>query len=222
MSSRDDATARLYQPYLDAQIAGDRARALHVVLEDGVKQGVPVADIHLGVIQPAQEEIGRRWQLNEITVAQEHLATAISQLAVSHLYGHLERTESNGKLVVVACAEGEQHELGARLAADFLEMAGFVVRYLGASVPADSLAKMVVTSKASAVVLSAATSLCFPGLRAAVKAVRAAAPAVPILVGGAAFVRSDRCEGIADDVLFAGRTAEDLVTAVREQTGLAA
>ncbi len=35
------------------------------------------------VIQKTQREIGRLWQENRITIADEHVATAISQLALA-------------------------------------------------------------------------------------------------------------------------------------------
>ena len=180
-----DHLVSLRARYLAAQLAGDRREALRLVLDEGIAQGVSVANLHLDVIRPAQIEIGRLWQENEITVADEHLATAISQLVVSHLYRHLPPAAPKGKRVIVCCGEDELHEMGARMAADFLEMAGFDVRFLGANVPADSVAAMVRTTRPDVVVLSAATTFCFPGLRRTIAAVRAAGgPDLPILVGG--------------------------------------
>lgn len=208
--------ARLREAFLQAQLAGDRREALRLILEDGIVAGHRAADLLLGVIQPAQYEIGRRWQNDEISVAQEHLATAISQLAVSHLYRHLECDRPNGRLIVVACADGELHELGARIAADFLEMAGFTVHFLGANVPARSLASMIHKRRPDALVLSAATSLCFPGLRTSLEAVReAAGEGMPILVGGSAFSWSEEC-AIPANVVYAGRDARELVEVVRD------
>ena len=206
----------LVDRYLAAQLRGDRREALRLVLEEGIGRGLAVADVHLGVIEPAQREIGRRWQRNEISIAQEHLATAVSQLVVSHLYERLPCAPANGRTVLVACAPGELHELGARIAADFLEMAGFAVRFLGADVPAESLTRMVRETRPDLVVMSAATSLCFPGLREALQAVHAAAPGVPILVGGSAFNWSDVCD-VPAGVVHAGRNARDLVDAVRRE-----
>lgn len=225
-ASTMSSAAELLSPYVAAQLRGDRREALRLVMEEGVARGVPVSALALEVIQPAQQEIGRLWEVNEISVAQEHLATAISQLVVNHLYAHLPRAKPNGKMVVVACADGEQHELGARLASDFLETAGFGVRFLGASVPADALARLVVEERADAVVLSAATALGFPGLRAALHALRESAPGVPVLVGGAAFGHGLASEAQvaadAPEAIMAGRTAADLVLELEARTGLRA
>ena len=208
--------------YLAAQLAGDRREALRLIVEEGAERGVPVAALHLEVIRPAQVEIGRLWQENAITVADEHLATAISQLVVSHLYRYLPPTAANGRRVVVACADGELHEMGARIAADFLEMAGFTVHFLGADVPAASLAAMIQRARPDLVVLSAATTFCFPGLRRTIAAAReAGGPGLPILVGGGAFAVVDTCDA-PEGVVYAGATAEALVAAARAQVGLGA
>src|SRR5690242_10012120 len=93
--------------YLAAQLVGDRREALRLIIEEGLEQGVSVPRLQIEVIQAAQYEIGRLWQENAISVAQEHLATGISQLALAHLYEHLPRGESIGRRAVVACVEGE-------------------------------------------------------------------------------------------------------------------
>ncbi|MDA1305732.1 MAG: B12-binding domain-containing protein [Acidobacteria bacterium] len=54
--------------YLDALRQGDRQRAGRLVL-DAVAAGTSVKDIYLGVFQPAQYEVGRLWERNEISVA---------------------------------------------------------------------------------------------------------------------------------------------------------
>ncbi|MFL5578751.1 MAG: B12-binding domain-containing protein [Gemmatimonadaceae bacterium] len=211
--------SELVERYLDAQLAGDRRAALRLVMDEGLARGLSVEELLLGVVQPAQERIGELWQQNRVSVAQEHLATAISQLVVTHLYQYLKAGAANGKVVIVACAEGEQHELGARMASDFLEMAGFSVRFLGANVPAESLALMVAAVRPDVVVISASTTLCFPGLRRSVEAVRArVGDSIPILVGGTAFRWSETC--VADGVRHAGRTARELVDATREAARL--
>ena len=139
MSSGRDQLASLRQRYLAAQLAGNRREALRVVVGEGIALGLSVLDLQLHVIQEAQREIGRLWQENEINIAQEHMATAISHMALAQLYDEAPHAPSNHKKVVVACVEGELHDFPARLVADALDLSGFEVRYLGADVPLHSL-----------------------------------------------------------------------------------
>src|SRR3712207_4670693 len=72
--------AEIAPRYLEALLAGDRNAAVRAALDDGVARGLTVPDLYVGVIQPAQHRIGELWQENRLTVAHEHVATAISQL----------------------------------------------------------------------------------------------------------------------------------------------
>jgi methanogenic corrinoid protein MtbC1 len=205
--------------YLAVQLAGDRREALRLLVDEGLLRGISVQDLHLKIIQPAQYEIGRLWQENRISVAQEHLATAISQLALSHLYRHLPRAPSNGKAVVLACVEGELHEVGARIASDFLEMAGFDVRFLGANVPTSHLVRMVREQPPDLLVLSVTMTYHLPALRTALEQVRAAAPRLPIAVGGLAFTWVPGLEKELN-VTFHGWDARELVASACRTLGV--
>jgi methanogenic corrinoid protein MtbC1 len=213
----------LRRRYLDAQLRGDRREALRLIDEEGLGAGHSVLTLHLHVVTPAQQEVGRLWQQNVIHVAQEHAATAISQLVVAHLYRYLAVRAPVGRRLLVACAPGERHEMGARIASDFLEAAGFAVHYLGADVPVRDLVAHTLATRSDLVVLSAATGLCTPGLTAAVRAVREAmGPDFPVLVGGAAF--DDRAAApvcdVPEGVLQHGLDAPGLVALVCERLGL--
>ena len=223
-TERGELYARLAARYLDAQLRGDRREALRLVDEEGLNAGLSVGELHMHVITPAQHELGRLWQTNRIHVAQEHAATAISQLVVSHLYRHLPIAPPNGRTVIVACVPGERHELGARVASDLLEAAGFRVRYLGADVPAGDLVSEARRSQADLVVLSAATGLSRPGTVEAVTALRAAlGDAFPVFVGGGAYPDADESPAdcrLPEGVLKAGRTAPELVTLAARTLGV--
>jgi methanogenic corrinoid protein MtbC1 len=211
--------ASLRSRYLKAQLAGDRREALRLVIQEGLEQGASVLQIQLAVIQEAQREIGRLWQKNVISIAQEHMATAISSTAPSHLYDHASRVSSNGKTVMVACVEGELHDFPARLVADALYLAGFDVRYLGASVPTDSLVSMVVADPPHLLALSVTMTFNVPSLRDAVRRIRAEAQRVPIAVGGGACSFVTGVAGALDaDVTAAD--AQELVDAAQRLLGI--
>ena len=81
-------TAEWLPSYLAAIRAGERRRAFALV-DQACAAGVGLRTLYLDVFQPALREIGRLWQENEITVAEEHLATAITEIAMARLYGAL-------------------------------------------------------------------------------------------------------------------------------------
>jgi methanogenic corrinoid protein MtbC1 len=204
--------------YLQATLRGDASEALRVALEQGISAGVSAAELQLRMIKPAQYEVGRLWEENRISVAQEHLATSISQLVLSHLYAHLPRAAFNGKAILVACVEGELHDLGARMGADFLEMAGFDVRFLGADVSHARLREAVEREPPDLLGLSATLPFHIPALEKAVAEVRSVAPMLPVVVGGALL---DSSPGLAErlGVQGGGADAESLANRCRALLG---
>ncbi len=76
---------QLAQLYLEAVLKADRGNATRLVMES-FQAGASIQDIYIHVLQPVQYEIGRLWQTNKITVAQEHFCSAVTQLIMSQLY----------------------------------------------------------------------------------------------------------------------------------------
>lgn len=172
--------------YLAAQLAGNRRAALKVIVDDGLERGLSPLEAQK-VVQEAQREIGRLWQEDRISIAEEHMATAISQLALSHIYQRAEPLPPNGKKVLVACVDGELHDFPSRLVADALDLAGFEVRFLGASVPTPSLLRSIEQEEPDLLVLSVTMSFNVAALREATARVREVTQgALPIAMGGGA------------------------------------
>ena len=88
----------LKERYLRAQLAGDRREAVRVLVEEPA----PTATLH-EVVRAAQDEIGRLWQLNLVSIAQEHMASAISQLALAPIFERAEAAPRTEHRVLGAC-----------------------------------------------------------------------------------------------------------------------
>ena len=172
----------LRERYLGAQLRGDRREAVRLLVEEGLRVA-SIVELQAHVIRAAQEEIGRLWQQNRVTIAQEHMASAISQLSLAALFERATPSKPLGKKLLLACVEGELHDLPARIVADFLELEGFDVRYLGANVPHDDLMCMIVAEQPDVIGLSVTMSFNVPALRVAVARVRDATDR-PLFVGG--------------------------------------
>ena len=208
----------LRERYLAAQLGGDRKEALRVILEDGLERGVTVSELADEVIRGAQREIGEKWQRNEIGIADEHMATAIAQRALIHLYERAPPAWPRGPIVLLACVEGELHEFPARLVADYLELGGYAVRYLGASAPTSGLCAAIAKHRPDALGLSVTLIHNLPALRAAVAAVRSRFPGLPILAGGRALAWAPGI-GAELGIVVDGDAPEALAGVVEEALG---
>jgi signal transduction histidine kinase len=221
--------AALARSYLDLLLAGNRQEASRRIL-DAARSGTAVRDLYLQVFQPCQHEIGRLWQVNRISVAQEHLCTAATQLIMSQLYPYVFAEEKTGRTLVATCVEGDLHEVGIRMVADFFEMEGWNTFYLGASTPTASLVKTLVERRADVLAVSTSRTAHVGAVARLVAAVRASevGDRVKILVGGHPFnIAPDLCRRVGADgcardalsaVVEAGRLlAGDGVTDLRSE-----
>lgn len=204
------AVDTLARQYLDALLECDGAAARRLV-EDAVASGVPVEDVYLHVLQPALYQVGDRWADGQISVAQEHLATAVTEGVVSGLAGALAGPGDGGRprgRAIVTCTNGERHAMGARMVADFLAGAGWDVDYLAASTPSADIPRLTELLDADLVVLS--TSL--PWLLEEVPGICAALRALPrpprIAVGGRAYGGDEELARRVGADVFAGDPAQ--------------
>ncbi len=171
----------LQQRFLHAILGGDLPGAL-AVARDARTCGL--AYLYETVVTAALVEIGRRWQDGRISVAEEHVATAIAQSALASFYPTFP-WPLQGPRGVVACVSGERHELGARMAADLLVCDGWNVMFVGADVPLDALLALVQREQPRFVGLSVALPARLPRVSEAIATLRRDVPAVRIVVGGA-------------------------------------
>jgi methanogenic corrinoid protein MtbC1 len=180
--------AELARGYLDSLLRGERHVASRLIL-DAVAEGTAVKDIYLYVFQRAQYEIGRLWQINRLSVAQEHYCTAATQLIMSQLYPHIFATEKNGRRLVATCIGGDLHEIGIRMVSDFFEMEGWDTFYLGANTPIQSIVQTVADRKADVLALSATITYNVRIMTDVIEACRARADTshVIVMVGGYPF-----------------------------------
>jgi len=169
--------------FLDALLARDSARARRAVAA-AVDEGAPIPAVYLEILRPALAEIGHRWAIGELNVAEEHYATAIAQSLLDGLSAHLERPATDGRLAVVSGTPEEQHALGARMVADFLEADGWEVLLLGPGAPAHDLAELVDLERPDVVALSTATAGALPGVVEVLGALGELRPRPFIVVGG--------------------------------------
>lgn len=225
-----EATARAYAyaaapdagdtagEFLDAIVAGSRRRAFEVA-DAALAGGMGIRALYLDVFQPALREIGRLWQQNRITVADEHLATAITQAAMARLYERLfAAAAGHGPSMIAACAEGERHEVGLRMVCDILELEGWDTVFLGAAVPTPDLVRLICERKPEVVALSASIGPNVPGVETAIRSIREKCGNEPplIVVGGRPFTADPELAArIGAD--FAAGDAADAVERLKER-----
>ncbi|HYH45749.1 MAG TPA: cobalamin-dependent protein [Thermoanaerobaculia bacterium] len=175
------------QLYLQAAMRGQRDAAMGIVVESH-SAGHSVLDLYLRILQPAQYEIGRLWECNEISVAEEHMATAITQSVMARLYPLLPKQQLCRGRMLLTGVQGEMHQVGANMVADVLEFHGWEVRFLGTNLPQAGILRVIEEQRPDVVGISATMLFNLPRVRELIESIRALPiPQPRIVVGGAAF-----------------------------------
>ena len=138
------------------------------------------------VLAPLIREIGDRWSSGSLRIGHEHVATAV----VRSFMGT--QVEANGyapsqRQLIIATLPGQNHELGALLAAATAGDLGWGVLYLGPNLPAEEIAAAALQRSARAVGLSLVYPGDDPGIPDQLRKLRRyLGPEVTIFVGGQA------------------------------------
>ena len=173
--------------FLQAVLSGQRRAAVQVARE-ALRDGMALRDLYVDVLQPVLYDVGARWEANRLTVAQEHVATAITQYVMAQIYEPPSTTEGARGPVVLTGVEGELHNVGAVMVGDVLEMSGWRVRFLGTNLPSSSIMATIRETAPTHVGISATMLFNISAVRDLIAAIRGEfQDRIQILVGGAAF-----------------------------------
>jgi methanogenic corrinoid protein MtbC1 len=200
-----------YDRYLQALLAPDMRAALRAATAY-IDAPERIGIWWEGVIHPTLYEIGHRWAQGQISVGQEHMATAITQRVMAYFYPQILDVSRQRGRVVVASSPGELHEIGARIISDLLELSGWDTYFTGANTPAESITGLLAQTRADFLCISTTLYASLPAVTSLIARVRSAglSPTPQIVVGGQAYTTSpDLWRQVGADAL--ARSASECV-----------
>lgn len=177
---------RLYDQYLAALLNGERQTCLKIV-NGLLDSGVEIKEIYRNLFERALYEVGALWEQNKISVAREHLATAITESLLNMVYPYLFKKHPVAKKAVISCAANEYHQIGGKMVADIFEMNGWDSYFLGASTPTQEMLAFIEDIQPDIIGLSLSIYFNYPALKRGIEAVNTSFPQLDIIVGGQAF-----------------------------------
>jgi len=175
-----------YDNYFRALLKGDRLTCGNIV-QTLLDQGIEIKVLYRQLFEKALYEVGHLWENNKISVAREHLVTAITESLLNMVYPHLFKKNKVSKKAVISCAANEYHQIGGKMVADILELNGWDTYFLGANTPTDQMLAFIGDIKPDMLGLSLSIYFNFPALKQEIEAVNASFPQLDIIVGGQAF-----------------------------------
>jgi len=111
-------------------------------------------DLCLNILVPLFHEIGNKVGRNDLSIAQEHTLSAIVSFYIGQVIGqHYQKKTLKEDLILISTPEGEMHEIGIMACALLCVHYGVRFIFLGANLPAISIAEAANALKSRAVLL---------------------------------------------------------------------
>lgn len=145
--------------------------------------------LYLGLIQPVMYEIGRLWEQDKISAAEEHMATSmVAESWPVSMPGFRFRRQTGARPWSPPHPTSFTNS-AQEILADMLEADGWDIFFLGANTPAEELIKLVKKADPRFLAISATMPFNMDRVAAMISGIRndPALNSVKILVGGAAF-----------------------------------
>jgi methanogenic corrinoid protein MtbC1 len=120
---------------------------------NGAVAVIPFEEAVQRILLPLQRRIGELWHQGLLDIGVEHYVTKIVQQKLFSVMNQLPVNES-GPRVLIACPEGETHEIGAQAVAYIAATKGCHVYYLGPNLPISDLVTFCEKIKPDLVLLS--------------------------------------------------------------------
>jgi MerR family transcriptional regulator, light-induced transcriptional regulator len=162
-----------------ALMAGDEARARQGF--DRLAAGTPIVGLCDRVIAPALHRVGLAWAAGQVSIAEEHRATAICARLLAPR-ARQQQGRPRG-VAVTTTPPGEHHALPSLMAAACLREDRWQVHDLGADLPTADLVGFADEVGATLVVLSPSTGDSVRLAARQVREIRARLPQVRVLTG---------------------------------------
>jgi methanogenic corrinoid protein MtbC1/DNA-binding XRE family transcriptional regulator len=202
--------------YLKTLLEGNDEAAQDLI-DRLVQDGLTSPEIYLHVLAPAMERIGDLWCDGHINAAHEHLATQITLAQMEKMRSFMSPAPLSGPRALIACAQCEQHLIGARMAADLFMLDGWRVDFLGADVPASNLVELVDERRPHVVGLSVTLKQNLKYAWRAIEGIAGLSAAPKIILSGQAALRrplnqsTKRFCAVANDATEGVRLARTLL-----------
>ena len=137
-----------------AALSGDLAGALSILRAGLVSKPNPLA-LYEDVVFPVLRGIGDEWASGAITIDVEHLASQTIRDAIVRLQSSVHREPEHELVALIACFEGQLHDIVPLCIAGYLQSRGWKTYNLGQSTPTASILTAIKKRKPDLVVVSA-------------------------------------------------------------------
>lgn len=187
----------LTERFFEALISGDRPGS-RTIVDEALTQRDARALIS-DLFWPTYEMVERLYRSDQLSKLSHHLATRLLRVLVDQNASRLRAGPARGRRVLALCGPRDSDELGAQMAVDLIEQAGFEVRFGGGGIASDEIMAHIHNERPNVLLMFASGANDLPQIRQLIDQLHeiGACPDLQIVVGAGVFNRAD---GLAEEI----------------------
>lgn len=153
-----DFDMAIYQKqFLNHLLKGEEQKALVMVWDlQPSKENLVMIYEHL--LRTSMVEVGRLWELGQVTVATEHYASHVVHKIIAMLSTIPATMPKSNHNALSMSMSPEPHTIGVKMISEYLNYLGVQSYYIGTNVPTDSLIDMLIKKKIDLLAISVTLS----------------------------------------------------------------
>ena len=172
----------VYLHYLNALLDGDKKQCSQIV-QKLINNNVGMKEIFMELFQRSMYRIGLLWEKERCTIADEHIATRITEGLIELVSNSFTNEKRIGKLALITCIDKEFHDLGARMVAGYFEANGWNTIFAGSNTPEQDIIHLIKEKQPDIVGISIGFYININRLISLVQVINENFPAQEILIG---------------------------------------
>ncbi|WP_409228321.1 cobalamin B12-binding domain-containing protein [Gudongella sp. SC589] len=183
---------RYYDEFMELFSNNWKNRCVIWSIEQVEEERLTIPELYSDVLVPALYSIDDCPEDNPGCIWDEHVKTSIIRTIIETLYPTViklaGKAQSKDRKIVLACPENEYHEIGLRIMADFFQINGYDVIYIGSNTPRVQIWEVIKSEKPDYVGISVTDYYLLSEAKKIIERIRLECTKdVQILLGGQAF-----------------------------------
>ncbi len=184
--------------FFETLISGDRGAAREFVRRERAR-GTSPETLITDLFWPTYQLLERLHSSDQLECLSHHLATRLLRVLVDQNAAGLGRDAERGRTIFAFCGPDDADDLGAQMAVDLLERAGYDITFAGGGIANDEILARVNETKPGILLAFCSAPRDLPNIRELIDTLHeiGACPGLQIAVGGGVF---NRAEGLAEEI----------------------
>ncbi len=172
-----------YWDFFNALTQGDKHHCKEIFVSLA-ENGTDIKDIYINLIQRSLYRIGKMWEEGKISIAEEHMATKITEYLVDISSQYFTPAPSCGKTIVITGIDKDFHDIGARMVSSIFELHGWNTVFLGGNTPKREVLALIGNTRPDVLGITYSLYINFLRFVELLDAIKNEFPGQSLLIGG--------------------------------------